>query len=158
MAPGIGDSIGRFEILTTSVVTIPGGYYYFLMYGRGCWEEVQWAAVLQGQDRALTLHFSSFVAAPHTDYDIYYSPVGGIAGSVPDDKTSIDLIGKNKRGQAIDIKAITQGNSYYFDEGPAGDLKFTLRATSPEGIVAEKPVVIKENVLTKVDFATQDFD
>lgn len=158
MYPGGGDSVAEFQPTTTSVVTIPGGYYRFMMTGRGCWEDMQWVAILPGQDRALTLHFSSFVAKPNTDYDVWYSPRGGIAGSLPDPETSIELIGKNLRGQPIEVKGITQGSSYYFDEAPAGNLKFTLMAKSADGTIAEKPVVIQENVLTRIDFATQDFD
>jgi len=96
-------------------LVLPSGYYRVMIAGRGCWEQAQWFALIDGKPRSVTVHFESFHANPGSDYFVYYSDRGAIAGIVPPGTTRVEVLPLHHENGAKPIPVIVQSGAYYAD-------------------------------------------
>lgn len=146
--PGFGTETARRTTLSRRLhITLLPGYYRVMLWSGDCWEEAQWFSLLAGRPRSVVLHFKSFRAAPGTDYDVYYTPRGSVAGLVPLDTQRVQIISRDRKTVAT---ATLQDGAYYDDVVAPGH--YLIRVVRGNA-VSDKRVFVMADRLTQVDFS-----
>lgn len=155
--PGVGDEAARRTTSTQHVdITLPAGYYRVMLSGRGCWEQAQWFALVDGKPRSVAVQFESFRAKAGVDYDMYDAPKGAVAGIVPPGTQRVELVPLQSQA-AQQLAVQIQNGAYYADVVAPGN--YIIRAQRNDVIMEKRALVTKDH-LTQVDFGeasvTQD--
>lgn len=151
--PGDGNEVALAETRNNAVFHLQPGYYRFMMGGYGCWEQMQWLALLPGHDRTATLHFESFAAKPNRDYFVAYDPSGGVAGTIPAGVSKIVFHPKTGT-RPKPISVVINDGLYYADRVPEGS--YLLRVYRG-GTVATKSITVTRDRMLVADFIERDF-
>lgn len=137
-----------------SLRLMPG--YYRVMYStRHCWEAFQNVVLLPSHQREIAVKFATWVASGHTDYFMYYAPIGAVAGLIPPgiDRLALEPASPISKRTAQELYPQLTEGAFYFDSVPVGRYRLHIHGLNGD---ERRDVIVQKDGAQIINLSPSD--
>lgn len=121
----------RYSTTTEALkINLTPGYYRIMYSSQHCWEAFHNIVLLPEHARQVTVTFATWIPSGHTDYDIYFTPRGAVAGFVGAHVNRVTLQSLSREDTHTVETVLPIQGAFYFDSVPPGHYRVHIYSSN----------------------------